>query len=204
MIPRAKEFTPETFSWVYDIDIESYETVEESDWSLPTGARLDYTEEEIHHYDKVVDHYETKTRTYTEQVPDGYDISYTYSDNGDGTFTEHEVKTPKYRTEYREEQYEEPVYKDVPVYQTKYYYKVDKWVYKRSVTTRGNDKNPYWGDVVLGHKEREGSHHETYHITGIVDDKTVTYTCSKAIWEQLSKGNTYKIKVSLNTIIEVE
>lgn len=204
IFPGTKEFTPTNFSWVYDIDIESYETVDESDWSLPDGARLQYKKDEIHHYDQVVDHYETKTRTYSEEVLDGYDISYEYTDNGDGTFSQHEVQTPRYRTEYREEQYEEPVYVDVPVYQTKYYYEIDKWIYKRSVTTKGNDKNPYWGEVLLEHNEREGKHNEQYSVSGKVKDKVKTYNCSKELWNQLNLGNSYKIKTSGDDIKEIK
>lgn len=200
----TKEFTPTSFSWVYDIDIESYETVDESDWSLPDGARLQYTKDEIHHYDHVVDHYETKTRTYSEEVLDGYDTSYEYTDNGDGTFSQHEVQTPRYRTEYREEQYEEPVYKDVPVYQTKYYYEIDKWIHKRTVTTKGNDKNSYWGEVELKDNEREGKHTEQYNVSGKVKNKDKTYGCTKDIWDQLTVGGSYKVKISHGDIVEIK
>ena len=125
MIPKTEIIEVVDCSWEYNIGIEAEELVEDSGWVLPPEAEeLLYTREEIHHYDPVLDHYETRERTYTEQVLDGYDITYTYTDNGDGTATQHETKTPKYKSVTRTETYQEPIYKDVPVTQTKYYYTI--------------------------------------------------------------------------------
>lgn len=205
VLPKTKEFIPQSFEWNYEINVESLETVDESDWTLPSEARLKNTKQEFHHYQQVLDHYETKTRTYTVQVPDGYDISYSYSDNGDGTFSQHETKTPKYRSETKTETYQDPVYRQDPVYQTKYYYEIDKWLHKRYVETSGTDKKPYWGELNLEEKEREGKHKETYHVKGTVKGEIKTYSCSKEIWEQLEKGGTYKVSVSPGgEIIEIK
>lgn len=53
-----------------------------------------------------------------------------------------------------------------PKYRKKYFYEIEKWVYERTVSTSGTDKNPYWGDTNLKEKEREGSREERYFVTG--------------------------------------
>ena len=148
-------FTPVTrktvisgFEWMRSIAVDEYQLCHEDDWSLPAGATQTSTKQEIHHYDHVIDHYETKTRQVSEQVLDGYD------------------------TEYRTETYEDPVYKDVPVYQTKYYYDIDRWITVSSIDTGGKDHDPKWGesdlpesvsDPVYGDKKL-GQRSERYYI----------------------------------------
>ena len=142
--PKKATMNVSGVSWSRTIDIEKYQTVNESDWSLPQNARLLYSNEEIHHYDTVLDHYETKSREVAKERITGYNTYYTYNDLGNGYFEEEEHSEPIYETYYETEYYDEPVYKEVAVYQTKYYYEIDKWLYERSVETSGNDKNPYW------------------------------------------------------------
>ena len=125
-IPREYDVSVVEKTWSRTINLEELRTVEESDWSVPSGGRTLYTQQEIHHHDNVLDHYETKTKTESYQVISGYETHSSYSNNGNGTFTEHSYKTPIYSTEYRTVTYEEPVYKSVPVYKTKYYYEIDK------------------------------------------------------------------------------
>ncbi|MCR5120731.1 MAG: zinc ribbon domain-containing protein [Lachnospiraceae bacterium] len=145
-------FTPVTrktvvsgFEWMRSIAVDEYQLCHEDDWSLPSGASLTTTKQEIHHYDHVIDHYETKTRQVSEQVLDGYDTEYRDLGNGQAET----VSVPRYRTEYRTETYEDPVYVDVPVYQTKYYYDIDRWITVSSIDTSGKDHDPKWGDSDL-------------------------------------------------------
>ena len=208
-MPKKKGIVIDRMNWAYSIDIEAYETVQESDWEVPDGGRVYETKEEIHHYDQVLDHYETRTRTYTEQVYDGEDVHTEYIDNGDGTFTEKQVSTPRYRNEVREETYEEPIYRDEPVYQTKYYYEIEKWVHSRYIETSGNDKNPVWGEVVLADNEREGAKTEEYSVDARIKkgkkikNESKNYKTSKAIWEQFGVGETYNVKIDGDEIIEI-
>ena len=197
-----KTLTVSDVSWKYNIEIEKYKEVSEDDWDLPEGANLKYSKQEIHHYDKQLDHYETVTKT--REVQDGYDTSYSYSDNGDGTFTEHKKKTPRYKTETYTER--EPVYKDVPVYREKYYYTIWKWAHERDVTTEAHDKNPYWGEVILEESEREGAHTETYIVSAFKSkkDKPKDYRTTKEIWEQLNVDTSRKMLIQNNEIIELE
>ena len=196
-LPRNEELTINEFSWDREIQIQVEKTVDESDWSIPSGGRLQYQKEEIHHYDKVIDHYETIVEEKSRQVLDHYEtvteqksrqvVDYYeeyvtgYRDLGNGYFeeitssrpiykTEYYTEThqePIYRTEYYTETRQEPVYKDVPVYKTKYYYEIERWFYSHSIKTNGKDKNPYWGEYTLKEKERVSKEIENYYISGL-------------------------------------
>lgn len=193
-------------AWERNIEIEQLTTVEESDWNIPSGGRELYTKREIRTYNQVFDHYETRTRQVPYQVEDGYDTSYT--DNGDGTFTEHQ--TPRYRTEYRTEEYEEAVYRDEPVYDTKHYYEIDKWVHKRDVSTSGAADEPYWGETKLAKAksdngvgaEREGNKTEMFQLTISVSkkknkSKEYNYECDLSTWSKYKVNQ--KIEVTLQS-----
>lgn len=198
LIPREVSGTVMDMEWSRSIEIEEYETVRESDWSIPPGGRKISQSEEIHHYDQVLDHYETKTRTYTEQVLDHYETYVSgYRDLGNGYFEEITSQRPVYRTETRTETYQEPVYKQVPVYKTKYVYDIDKWVHQSYKKTSGNDKAPYWSDYECSSKERQGARSETYTITVQDEDgKTKDYTLSFAEWNTLTVGQEVKMKAN--------
>lgn len=195
--PKPVILSVDELSWERSIDIEEERTVREEDWSIPAGGREISSTKKIHHYDKVVDHYETVTEQKSREVLDHYetvseqksrqvvdhyeDYVSGYRDLGNGYAeeimsqrpvykTEYYTEThdkPVYRTEYYTESHEEPVYKDIPVYKTWYTYNIEKWFDCRSVDTSGRDKNPYWGTVELADKEREGIRFEKYYVTGI-------------------------------------
>ena len=199
-----KSFTPDTFIWETKIEIEHYETCHEEDWSIPSGGRETSHERRIHHYDHVVDHYRTVTKS--REVQDGYDVSYTYSNNGDGTFTEHEHHTPRYKTEYYEE--EEPVYRDDPVYRTYYFYDIERWVFKHYEVESGTGKTIAWKDYTLEDDTwREGNRIVNYSVKGMIDDKEVkVYKCNENIFKQLELGGKVNIvtNISGDTIIEIK
>lgn len=196
-MPKTQEGVVDGFSWERSISIEELRTVDESDWTLPSGARLQYTQNEIRSYKQVIDHYETKTRTYTEEVLDHYeDYVSGHRDLGNGVFEEIISQRPVYRTETRTETYEEPVYRQEPIYDTKYYYEIDKWMHKDYVKTYGSDKEPYWGEYNYKTKEREGSKSENYKITIInSDNETKEYSVDFDVWKKLNKGESVKLKV---------
>lgn len=153
--------TATDFSWSRSIVIEEERTVKEDGWSVPFGGRVYDEKSEFHHYKQVIDHYETVSVQKSRQVLDHYEYSYT--DNGNGTFTEH--SSPVYRTEYYTESHQEPVYRNEPVYQTKYYYEIDKWFTDYTSNSEGNDHEPYWNtNYVLGENERDILRYEDYYI----------------------------------------
>lgn len=200
LMPKHVNLTVESLSWDYSIQIQELLTFDESDWSLPSGGRLQYTNEELYGYEQVLDHYETKTRQVSEQVIDGYDEVVTgHRDLGNGTFEEITTSVPRYRTEYRTETYQEPVYRNEPIYRTKYYYEIDRWTNTRSVDTSGTDKEPYWGEVILGNNEREGFRNKTYTLFATdKDGKNKKYNLTEEEWRTLNVGD--KIEANVKNI----
>lgn len=154
------------FSWNRNVTVEELQTFSESGWSMPEGARQTDARRELYGYSQVVDHYETVYETRTRRVLDHYDTSYTYTDNGNGTFTENKVETPVYRTETYEEPVQQAVYRNVPVYQVKYYYDIDRWVVIGDYPTSGEDHEPYWSEeYTLGKNQRDTRRTESYFTT---------------------------------------
>ena len=197
-IPKQHELTVTDIRWERHIDIQEYRTVNESDWSLPAGGRLQYTNREIHHYEDVFDHYETKTRQVpkeryvrTETVVTGY------RDLGNGYFEEITSSRDIYETYYETETYQEAVYRSEPVYRTKYYYEIERWVYDRTATSQAADKHPKWPELNLAENERESSRQEKYTVTGKDGEgEEYTFTLSYLEWERVHLGQEIEVKIS--------
>ncbi|SEM28313.1 MULTISPECIES: zinc finger Ran-binding domain-containing protein [unclassified Butyrivibrio] len=204
--PKNYTFDVKTLTWENSIDIEENKTFRESDWNLPSDARLAYTNWEIRSYESVLDHYETVTKS--RQVQDGGHYETSYSDNGDGTFTEHNNYVPDYTTEYYTE--EEPVYRQEPIYDTKYYYDIDRWVDERTETTTGTDKNPYWPTLNLTDKEREAGRSSKYTMSGELNyksfgkskKKTEEYTIDESTWKELKPGDKLDVTIKDGKLVE--
>jgi len=201
--PRNYNGEVGTVAWAREIDIEAWRTVQESDWSVPDGGRVYDTNWEIHHYVQVLDHYETRTRQVSEQVYDGEEYHTRYSDNGDGTFTEETYSTPRYRTEYHTETYQEPVYRSDPVYQTKYYYDIERWVVDREEESSGADNEPYWPEYTLAENERTGFQGEAYTMSVHVKDKRYSVSLSYDRWKNFHAGDKIEITVSAGKVTKI-
>lgn len=199
VIPKEKDVTITSTSWERHIIVQEYRTVRESDWSVPYGGRLQYTRQEISHYQQVLDHYETKTRQVAKERYVGSEEVVTgYRDLGNGYFEEITSSRPVYETYYETETYQEPVYRSEPVYKTKYYYDIERWVYCRTVSTNGNDQYPYWGELKLATKEREESRSEQYWLTCLDEkEKEIKITVSYEDWISVSIGQQVRMKISL-------
>lgn len=196
LMPKKQEATVTEVSWNRTISIEQYANVDESDWSLPAGANLHETREEIHHYDQVLDHYETVEVQKSEQVLDGYDTTTNYVDLGNGYFEEQTVQTPRYTTRYYTETEQRPVYRDEPVYHTKYYYDIWKWIPSRKVESGAADHEPFWGEPNMTESERESGRNETYKIkVSAKKEKIYDYTVDKDVWDTLNVNDSIIIKV---------
>ena len=179
-------------NWVRNINIEENRMFSESGWELPSGAEKTDARNEIHHYDQVLDHYENVDVRRSRQVVDHYETYYTYSDNGNGTFTEVPHERPVYTTEYYTETVRQPVYRSVPRYATKYYYNIWRWTPSRDVTARGDDHNTAWPEVTLAENEREGQRSEAYRFTVEHTQKNKpaeTYRLAESDWMNLNVGD---------------
>lgn len=197
-MPKELTLTVTDIRWERNIDIEEYRTVEENNWYIPEGGRLLYTNREIHHWDKVFDHYETKERQVPKQRYVGTEeIVVGYRDLGNGYFEEITSTRDVYETYYETETYQEAVYRDEPVYQTKYYYEIERWKYDRTVTSQAADKHPEWPVLNLTEKERESSRKETYTVTGKDEEgEEYIFTLSFSDWEQVHLGQEIKVELS--------
>jgi len=179
-------------NWTRTIDIEENRVFSESGWDLPEGAEETSSKRELHHYDRVLDHYENVEVQRTRQVIDHYETYYTYTDNGNGTYTEVPHERPVYTTETYTETERQPIYRQVARYATKHYYNIRRWVYARAVTAEGQDHSVNWPEVSLGENEREGERHEAYRFTVENQKKKeapATYSVDESTWNQLNTGD---------------
>ncbi len=200
LTPKERTITITGVDWERSIVVEEYRTMHESDWHVPPGGRITSTRSEIHHYDPVLDHYETVTKTRTV-VTGSHEEVVGIRDLGNGGFEE--ITTVVIDTE--EETYTElePQYVDVPVYQTKYYYDIERWVYDHTVTANGRDKEPYWPEVNLTQSQRESNYTEVYGIYAINKAKKTHYTLSYESWRNVSIGDIVHVKVYITGYVEI-
>lgn len=98
--PKEVNMQITDFSWSRSISIEQNRTFHESDWSVPAGGRVTSQQMEFHHYQSVLDHYETRTREVARERLSHYEYSTTLIDMENGYFEEETISTPVYETYY--------------------------------------------------------------------------------------------------------
>lgn len=206
--PTVKKVTIDDFNWERTIDIEAIVTHNESDWSLPNDARLQYTKREIRSYKNVLDHYETVTETRTRSVIDHYETRSSYADLGNGYFKENTRSVPVYTTKTYTENVQKPVYRKEPVYDTKYYYEIDRWTVVDTAKSSGHDQNPSWPEPKLKDGQRTGDENEHYFVTATYQkkkDKTETekYEMAFSEWKELKKGEEIELKIDVDGFAEI-
>lgn len=194
------------FSWQRAVQIEAFRTVTEEDWQVPQGGRLLSQRQEIHHYDQILDHYETRERQVQEQVQTGVR---TYvcgqRDLGNGFFEDVECTEPVYETQSRTETYQEPIYISQPVYQTLFVFEIDKWDYDRTEEASGSDHSPYWPRADLADGYREGEREETYVVYFSSDGETYSLELPYDEWRTFEMGQQVKLKLdAFGKLSEVE
>ncbi len=199
---RSKEIvvTVEGFRWERQIATEQERLVEEEAWSLPSQGTLIRSFRDIHHYDKILSHYETRTRskqraTGTEQYVCGK------RDLGNGYFEDKYCDRTIYET--YEENYEEPVYRQEPVYRTKYRYSIYRWQKAPPLTAQGQDHDPQWPNtnaVDQDPRRRPTQKTGTYSIT-VRDEKGAQHEHALSFeqWQALEKGRELKAKRGAST-----
>lgn len=178
------------FLWERSTEMEHYEAVAYEDWSVPSSAFDVNSFEAIHHYEKEYSHTETRYRDVREQVG-----TETYVcgkvDMGNGYFQDRYCSRPVYTT--RSESYRHDVYRDVPVYATKYRYKLMQWVVKPAYTLRseGEDHDPRWPQrpsSLLGNDWRKGRSEGSYSVI-VEAGKSYTEEVGPRYWEGLRLGD---------------
>ncbi len=171
--------TAMSHSWSREVEVEVFKAVQESGWcdSKPSSAYDSSSTEKVRSHDK---------------IPDGEDCTTVRVDNGDGTFSEKEKCTTKYR--------EEPVYDDWCTY------KIDRWEVGRTerATGGGTTPEPEWPRVSLSKTgtslgaEREGKKTETY-VVHFVDAENNKTECEYDIgkWQSIADGSEWKAEASV-------
>ena len=208
--PIREELQVSDMMWQYSINIEESYMSKESGWDLPHGAILLHEEDEIKTYVPVIDHYDTKTKTIPHRDYVGEEVvGYEDIDLGNGRFERREITAPKYEEWDELVEYEEPVYRNEPVWATKYYYEIERWRHARYVKTSGHDKEFYWGTVELEDGEREGASTEKYTIFGYTSDNYEQFTCSQSIYNMVDIDKTIVFEYSrvtkeITSLIAVE
>ena len=202
--PVTREGEVVSFGWQREIAVEEYNTFRESGWTVPGGGSVVSSNREIRSYRKVLDHYEYKTKRVSKRVQDGYSVE--YKDLGNGQFKE--VRKPKYKTVYENQKVREPVYRQEPIYDTKYYYNIDKWKETDSLVSRGDDHEPKWAETDLPTKvespkygdKRQGGRKAVYWVI-IKDDKGNEQKLERSFeeWEKLNKGDKVRYMTHRNS-----
>ena len=168
---KTIELTVTNQTWIRTIDIQKYETVSKSDWcdATPLDARIYSRKSEVKSYKNVENGQECKT---------------VKKDMRDGT--------------YKEEEECRTIYKEVPEYDDKCFYKIDEWVKTGEVKAEGSiADNIQWpkSDVSGGNClgcEREGKRKEKYvlHLQSEKDTFECTYS-KENIWRSFLSGKSY-------------
>lgn len=147
---------------------------------------------------------ETKTR----QVLDHYETKNSYKNLGNGYFEQKTDRVPVYKTETYTENVQKPVYRQEPVYATKYYYEIDRWTVVDTAKSSGNDQNPSWPEPKLKDGQRTGDKNEHYFVTATYQkkkDKTETekYEMAFSEWNELKKGEEIELKINMGGFAEI-
>jgi hypothetical protein len=124
----------------------------------------------------------------TRQEPDGETCTTKREDKGDGTFATREECTPKYR--------------DVPVYDEKCRFVVDRWETKETLRANGDlGTPPAWpATPEATGRRRAGARTETYTLhLKVGDGGTERCDVPEARWNAIADGSRWKASVGMVT-----
>jgi hypothetical protein len=203
-LPRERELLVEGHTWNRSVAIEEYKTLREGDWSVPRGGRLVGSDRRIRTHVSVLDHYETKTRQVSKRVRSGTE---TYNcgqrDLGNGYFADITCTRDTYDTVFENETYQDPVYRQDPVYDTWYEFDIDRWVLARNPKTNGSGKNATWPSFTLAKNERESGRQGEYavHLKDVKKNKQYVFKCPENEWVMYEESERVVGKISYAGII---
>ncbi len=190
--PRDTTVTVIGHEWAREIRTEKFIPVIEEDWSVPSGAKVVQSFRDIHHYDQVLVGYETKYRE-VEKPAGTKRVKVGVRDLGNGYFEDIYETQTVYKTV--RESYQEPVYKSVPVYATKYRYEIYRWKPDKVYRTSGRDTSPQWSDAVppITNTHREAERVEKY-VLHFKDERGNEYSeeCAFDFWRHAKVGDALK------------
>lgn len=83
-------------------------------------------------------------------------------------------------------------------YRTKYYYKILRWKRDRTITTTGEDYNPYFGEYSLAENEKVSYEMKRYYIHGVnEDEENIKYSVEYEDWINVGPGDVLSLEVSI-------
>ena len=160
----------DSLEWRAIAEIEEWKSCDESDWEVPESAIVYKEQEEIKSYKTVG--YETKYRIEEYQELVGY---------------YRPTWRPRYETRTRRVPYKEAIKE--PVYATKYYYKINRWVHLKNVLlASGHDKNYNYPDYVCAENERVHNVEYEYWVKFQWEESYIAHKVDRDIWESLQVG----------------
>lgn len=191
--------------WEKIAKVEVFKTLQKEDWQnqVPSDARVISRERKFKKYKQVQIGSQRKTRTVTKKIQTGTKrVKVGVKDLGNGYFEEVYEDQPVYEDREIEEEYDEPIYRQDPVYDISIKYLIDRWVYDRKEQTTGNNLKPY--KYHIKPKERISKLKEKYKVEFITNKgKVLTYNPkTEPIFTSLQLDKKYKVKVTLSGYIK--
>lgn len=175
----------DSLEWEAIAEIQELIPCNENGWEVPDGAIVYNEQEEIKSYKTVG--YETKYKTEEYQEHVGYYLP---------------TWRPKYETRTRTVSYEEPIKE--PVYATKYYYTIDRWVYSYNVQlSRGYTNDYSYPEYTCDENERIGEVEYRYLVHFRFNERDVSYVVSKERWEILHVGQEIYIEENQYKVLHI-
>jgi hypothetical protein len=207
--PRATVLTADAFHWERTVQMQQLRTFTEQAWEgeVPQGARVLRQERAVHHHDKVQTGTREREETYTEEVKTGTERVKTGTrDLGNGYFEDVYEDRPVYESVTRTRTVQEPVYKEVPVYKTRFTVNIDRWVDAQLLKAAGDDQAPKWPAFQTGPKDRDGPRTEKYTIRfRDTDGRKLTWEPkTEAEWRTFRPGGRYPAKTNSFGIVEIQ
>jgi len=227
--PKRQTATVTAINWQSFVRVQEYQYNHHEDWSLPAGADLNGTSQEIHHYvdvpigthedchwEKVADgsHQEcsTSTECHTETQ---YSGSHTecFGDGSCSSVSDYDTVTVcepvtdcDWVTDYRDERRCETVtdYRKDPVYQTRYSYHVWEWVTITPLTRTGTELPIYWADSTdLPENQRAVDQDASCWFTFTVEKKDIDQEvdCDELTKDHYQIGANWQVRLIGNNIV---
>ena len=177
-----------SLEWRAIAEIEEYKTCDENGWEVPEGANIYKEQEEIKSYEVVG--YKTKYRVEEYEELVGFYLP---------------IWRPRYETRTKKVSYKEAIKE--PIYATKYYYTIDKWVARKVKIqlATGNTTDYSYPEYICNENERIANVEYTYLAKFEFNGREVSYVVDKDKWETLKveqeiyvEEKDYKLTINWN------
>jgi hypothetical protein len=176
----------DSLEWMVIAEIQELRPCDDSGWEIPDGAVVYDEKEEIKSY-KIVG-YETKYKTEKYQELIGYYLP---------------TWRPRYETRTRQVSYQEAIKE--PIYATKYYYTIDRWVHSINVQlARGYTHDYSYPDYMCEENERVHNVEYTYLVKFTFDGREISYVVDRNKWESLQIGQEISVEKNQYGVIHVD